>query len=71
MAASMMMAEVGLSLKVIGIRIAVPAAGPRPGSTPISVPRTQPMKAKARFSSESATENPIINCCKLSKGALP
>ena len=34
----MMIAPVGSSLKVSGIRMAVPAAGPSPGSTPISVP---------------------------------
>ena len=41
----MMMAPVASRLKVSGIRIAVPAAGPSPGSTPISVPSMQPAKA--------------------------
>jgi len=66
----MMIAGVGLSLKVMGIRIAVPAAGPRPGKTPIRVPKMQPTKAKRRFCRERATEKPIISCCRLSKTDL-
>ena len=41
----MMMAPVGSSTTVMGIRMAVPAAGPTPGRTPISVPNVHPMKA--------------------------
>ena len=44
MPASMMSAETGGSTKVAGNSIAIVAIGPIPGSTPISVPRTQPMK---------------------------
>jgi hypothetical protein len=58
MAASMMMAPVASSVNVSGIRIAVPAAGPRPGRTPISVPSTQPASAKARFAGVSAEAKP-------------
>ena len=41
--ASMMTAEVGSRLNVTGSRRAIVAAGPRPGSTPIAVPRIAPM----------------------------
>ncbi len=58
MAASMMMAEVGSSLNVMGMRSAVPAAGPRPGRTPINVPRTQPMVANKRFIGDKAAREP-------------
>ena len=37
-----MIAEVGDMPKVRGRRIATPLAPPRPGSTPISTPRTMP-----------------------------
>ena len=44
-ARSMISAVVGsLSLKVIGSSIAIVASGPMPGSTPISVPSSTPMK---------------------------
>src|SRR3954469_18581987 len=46
---SMMMAEVGDIEKVSGSRMATPLAPPRPGSTPISTPRTMPSIIKARF----------------------
>src|SRR5512139_890818 len=65
----MMIADVGSSLNVIGMRSAVPAAGPSPGRTPISVPRMQPMVAKRRFSGESAVANPPIKCCSASTHA--
>ena len=61
-----MRAPVGSSLKVSGIRIAVPAAGPSPGSTPISVPRMQPISAKARFCRLIAAVRPVMRCCKVS-----
>jgi hypothetical protein len=48
MAHSMMIAPVASRLKVSGIRMAVPAAGPRPGSRPIRVPSMQPAKANSR-----------------------
>jgi hypothetical protein len=58
MAASMMIAPMGSRLKVTGMRIAVPAAGPSPGRTPMRVPRMQPMKAYKRFRGRVATEKP-------------
>src|SRR3990172_11715594 len=66
MADSMMRPPVGSSLKVSGIRIAVPAAGPSPGRTPISVPRMQPTMAKARFCQLMAAARPVIRCCRVS-----
>src|SRR5262245_18056411 len=66
MALSMISAPVGSSLKVRGIRMAVPAAGPSPGSTPISVPRMQPISAKARFCRLMAAATPVMRCCKVS-----
>ena len=53
------MAPVGVIWNVRGISIAQPAAGPMPGSTPISVPSNDPIKANRRFWSVKATENPI------------
>ena len=44
MPASMMSAETGGSTKVAGSSIAMVATGPMPGSTPISVPSSTPMK---------------------------
>jgi hypothetical protein len=41
----MMMPPVGGSWKVSGIRMAMPAAEPIPGSTPTRVPMMQPIKA--------------------------
>jgi hypothetical protein len=58
MAVSMMIPPTGSRLKVTGISIAVPAAGPSPGRTPIRVPRIQPMKAYRRFMGIMATEKP-------------
>jgi hypothetical protein len=45
----MMMAEVGDIEKVSGRRMATPLAPPRPGSTPISTPRTMPSIIRPRF----------------------
>src|SRR5262245_37203946 len=59
----MMMAPVASRWNVSGIRIAVPAEAPNPGSTPISVPSTQPTKAYSRYCSESAAASPDIRCC--------
>jgi hypothetical protein len=40
----MMIAVTGSMPKVTGSRIAIVAAGPSPGSTPISMPTTTPMR---------------------------
>ena len=42
MPASMISADTGGKPKVTGSSIAIVAVGPRPGSTPISVPRKTP-----------------------------
>src|SRR5206468_11824571 len=55
----MISAEVGLSVKVTGSSIAMVATGPMPGSTPISVPSRQPMKAYSRLMGVKATPKPI------------
>ncbi len=46
--------------------MAVPAAGPSPGNTPIRVPRMQPISAKARFCQLIAAARPVIRCCRVS-----
>src|SRR5687767_14740730 len=66
MPASMMRADTGATLNVIGSSIAIVASGPMPGSTPISVPRKTPMKQNHRFCSESATLKPRIRLLKRS-----
>jgi TctA family transporter len=45
---------------------ALAAAGPSPGSTPISVPRMQPISAKTRFCQLMAAARPVIRCCRVS-----
>src|ERR1044072_359558 len=44
--------------KVSGNSIAMVATGPMPGSTPISVPSSAPMRQKPRLESVSACSNP-------------
>ena len=46
-------------VNVIGIRIATPFDGPRPGSAPMMVPIKQPMTASISVKGDSAMENPI------------
>src|SRR5688572_20307376 len=58
MPASMMSAPVGSTFSVSGISIAMVAIGPTPGSTPISVPTRQPMKARSRFIGVRAVAKP-------------
>src|SRR6185295_14670503 len=62
----MISAGVGGRLKVIGSSIAIVASGPIPGSTPISVPRKQPMKQNHRFCHVSATLKPKMRLLKSS-----
>ena len=71
MPASMISAETGGTLKVIGSSIAIVASGPMPGSTPISVPRKHPMKQNQRFCSDSATLKPRIRLLKSSMRQSP
>src|SRR3990170_2332694 len=63
----MIMAGMGSRTNVMGIRIAVPAAGPNPGSTPTIVPSTHPMKAKARLVGVRAVAKPSNQNCSASK----
>src|SRR5689334_6456366 len=58
MPASMISAATGATLKVMGSSIAIVASGPMPGSTPMRVPRKQPMKQYQRFCQVSATLKP-------------
>jgi hypothetical protein len=62
----MMMAGVGGKKAVRGSRIAIPDVGPMPGSTPTSVPRTEPKKANRRFWGESAAAKPLASREKVS-----
>src|SRR5437762_3514325 len=55
---SMMIADVGDMLNVSGSRMATPFAPPRPGSTPISTPRTMPTIISPMFRGVSTTEKP-------------
>src|SRR5262245_12963322 len=58
MPASITIALVASSPKVIGSRIEMPASGPMPGSTPTSVPTRQPRNAYHSTAGCSATEKP-------------
>src|ERR1043165_4447152 len=69
MPASMMSAETGFKLNVIGSSIAMVATGPTPGSTPISVPSSTPMSAYSRLSGLTATPKPRMRLWKRSMRA--
>ena len=56
---SMMMPPVGSMAVVRGSKIAMVAAGPRPGRMPITVPRKQPTTHQNRFCHCRATEKPV------------
>ena len=64
-----MMAGVGPSENVTGSRMAVPATGPMPGSTPTSMPSTQPISANRRFAGSSAVAKPCSRSSKLLNAA--
>src|SRR3954454_23164994 len=64
MPASITIALVELSPKVIGKRIEMPARGPMPGSTPTSVPTRQPRNAYHSTAGCSATEKTKANDSK-------
>jgi hypothetical protein len=55
----MMSDDSGPSPKVIGNSMAMVAIGPMPGSTPMSVPTRQPMRAKPILLIEAAAPKPI------------
>ena len=67
MPASMISAPTGATLNVSGSSIAMVASGPMPGSTPISVPTSTPMKQYIRFCSENATPKPKTRLLKRSR----
>src|SRR5262252_6766695 len=77
MPASMMSADTGGSVKVIGSSIAIVADGPMPGSTPINVPTITPMKQYHVFWRLRATLKPSVRwgkCCaknSISPSSLP
>src|SRR6185369_5347031 len=71
MPASMIRADTGCRLNVIGSSIAMVATGPMPGSTPISVPSTTPIRQYSRLIGETATPKPIIRLLKISIMAGP
>jgi hypothetical protein len=58
MADSMMIAGTAPSPNVTGMRMAIAAAGPSPGSTPTSVPSRQPTNANMRFAGVTAAAIP-------------
>src|SRR5258706_2332258 len=66
MPASMISAPVGSSLNVSGSSIAIVAGGPRPGSTPITVPSTTPITHIHRLFAVSATWKPWSRPAKMS-----
>ena len=69
MPASMISEDTGSSWNVIGSSMAMVAVAPMPGSTPISVPSSTPIRQKARFSSEDATLKPRARFDSRSMGA--
>src|SRR3954469_18660288 len=71
MPASMMSAVIGDKLNVTGRSIAMVATGPMPGSTPISVPSTTPIRQYSRLIGETATPKPMIRLLKMSIMAGP
>src|SRR5688500_7003058 len=71
MPASMMSAATGGTLKVSGSSIAIVASGPMPGSTPIRVPSSTPMKQNHRFCSISATVKPKMRLLNRSMSVFP
>jgi hypothetical protein len=66
----MIMAPVAGILKVIGKRIAIAPTGPIPGSTPTSVPSTEPTKQKKRFCGSRAILNPYRRLFSVSRRYL-
>src|SRR6476620_11828811 len=58
MPASMISAPTGGRPKVIGSSIAIVASGPMPGSTPISVPTSAPIRQSPRLVGVTATPKP-------------
>jgi hypothetical protein len=66
MPASMITAETGSILRVTGRRRAIVAGGPRPGRTPMAVPRIAPIAQYKRFDTDRATSNPLARFARKS-----
>src|SRR5262249_6919867 len=66
MPASMISAPTGGNPKVIGSSIAMVATEPMPGSTPINVPTSAPMRQNNRFHGVAATEKPSARLARRS-----
>src|SRR5438067_13174056 len=66
MPASMISAPTGGRPKVIGNSIAIVAKGPMPGSTPISVPTSAPIRQSPRLVGVTATPKPNQRFAKMS-----
>src|SRR4029078_9520412 len=58
------------SAYVVGSSIAIVATGPMPGSTPMRVPRRQPIRVYIRLIAVSATPKPVAICWRRSISAL-
>ena len=65
MPASITIALVASRPNVTGNRMLMPDKGPIPGSTPTSVPTTQPRKPYHSTSGRSATEKPSIRLSRV------
>src|SRR5215510_6953289 len=66
MPASMIRAPTGGSPKVLGSSMAMVATEPTPGSTPINVPTSAPMRQNTRFHGVAATEKPSARLARRS-----
>ncbi len=71
MPASITIALVASRPNVTGSRMLMPDNGPMPGSTPTSVPTTQPRKPYHSTSGRSATEKPSIRLSMVSTAQNP
>ena len=65
MAANMINAEVGFTVKVIGSNKPIASAGPIPGSTPTSVPKKVPKRPNIRFVGVKTVWKPSSKSAKL------
>src|ERR1044072_619806 len=64
MPASMMIAETGSMVEVMGSRIAMGAAGPRPGSTPMIMPISKPISQESRWCGSTTSAKPSRNAVR-------
>ena len=66
MPANMTMEATGLILNVMGRSRDIAATGPKPGSTPIKVPKSTPIKHASRFGGAKLTEKPYRTLLRIS-----